>query len=196
MAKDELQEKIQLIQQCQKVLYELHEEYGTRFDKSCTDYLDYTLESLEQRPKENARKEFAVGQKVTLVDTVQKKGFLSQISPSSTYEKGTVCWIANGGHMSYGGDFLRLDSEKVRVNKCLDAEGVAELLWHRLTLGQDEMGQLLLHKEYFLECVEKALYKLNFPAPFESDQLAEITFEDLSKHQFWQNRQDLFKVED
>lgn len=51
MTKEELQEKINLIQECQKVLYELHGAYGTRFAKPCADYLDYTLDSLEQPPK-------------------------------------------------------------------------------------------------------------------------------------------------
>lgn len=191
-----MQEKIQLIKECQKVLYELHEEHGTRFAKPCADYLDYTLESLEKPCKTTDRKEFAVGQRVQLMDTVEQERFLSPVSPARRYEKGTVCWIANGGHISYGGDYLTLNSEKVKVNGCLDAEGVAELLWHRLTRGRDEMEWLEVRREYFLENIEAALYKLNFPAPYESDQPAEITFDDLSKHQFWQDVQDLFKLEE
>lgn len=135
-----------------------------------------------------------MGQKVLLVDTVQQRIFLSKLSPHLTYEKGTVCWIANGGHVSCGGDFLSLDSESVRVNGCLDAEGVAELLWHRLTRGQDDLEWLEIHREQFLEQTEAALYQLNFPVPYESDQPREITFDDLSKYQFWQDRQDLFQL--
>ena len=50
--------------------------------------------------------------------------------------------------------------------------------------------------EYFFERVEDALWKLNYPAPHTSVPLGEITFEDLSKHQFWQDGQDLFKKEE
>ena len=196
MTKDELQEKIQLIQQCQKVLYELHEEFGTRFAKSCTDYLDYTLESLEKPPLNDARKEFAVGQKVTLMDTVEQERFLSRVSPTRRYEKGTIGWIANGGHMIYGGDFLSLDSEKVKVDG-FDAEGVTEYLWNRLTHGRPGTTLVQIEQDYFSERVEEALLNLNFPAPKTSQtHPGEIAFDDLSKHQFRQDRQDLFMREE
>lgn len=140
-----------------------------------------------------SKKKFAVGQKVTLTDTVEERGFLS--APNHTHEKGTVGWIVNGGHLLCNGRYLRLDAERVEVSG-FDPEEVALFLWHRLTCGQDELEWFDIHREQFLERIEAALYKLNFPVPFESDQPAEITFDDLSKHQFWQGRQDLIKMEE
>ena len=134
MTKEEVQEKIKLIQQCQKVLYELNEELGTRFAKTCAGYLDYTLASLGRPCTKAVRKEFAVGQKVQLMDTVEQERFLSQVSPAHRYEKDTIGWIANGGHVIYGGDYLSLVSEKVKVDG-FDAEAVTEYLWHQLTHG-------------------------------------------------------------
>lgn len=193
MTNDELLEKIKLVEQCQKVLYELHEELGTHFAKSCADYLDYTLDSLGKPRKKTARKEFPVGQKVQLMDTVVRERFISQLSPSSTYEKGTVGWIANGGHMLCGGGFLTLDSEKVKVDG-FDAEGVTEYLWLCLAYGSLDTTLVQLSWDTFSERVEEALHHLNYPIP-RNKQPAEITFDDLSKHQFWQDRQDLFKKE-
>lgn len=141
------------------------------------------------------KKVFAVGQKVRLADTVQQRHFVSQLSPHRTHKKGAVGWIVSGGHMLCEGDFLRLDSEKVAVSG-FDAEAVTEYLWHQLTRGMPDTKLTDIDWEYFSERVEDALWKLNFPAPKTSQaQPGEITFDDLSKHQFWQDRQDLFKEE-
>ena len=140
-----------------------------------------------------SKKKFAVGQKVMLMDTVQERGFLS--APDHIHEKGTAGWIVNGGHMLCNGRYLRLNTERVEVS-CFDFEEVAAFLWHRLTRGQDELEWFEVHREQFLERIEAALCNLNFPVPYESDQPREITFDDLSKNQFWQNRQDLYKLED
>ena len=191
---ENVQEKIQLILQCQKVLYELHEELGTRFAKSCADYLNYTLDSLGKPRKETVRKEFAVGQKVQLMDTVEQTRFLSQLSPTRRYEKGTNGWIVNGGHMLCEGNYLSLDSEKVKVDG-FDAEAVTEYLWLCLAYGSLDTTLVQVDWNYFSERVEEALWKLNFPAPHTSEQPGEITFDDLSKHQFWQDRPDLIKKE-
>lgn len=146
--------------------------------------------------EQSQKKEFAVGQKVQLTDTVYRQRFLSQLSPQRTYEKGAIGWVVNGGHMLCGGDFLRLDSEKVQVNG-FDAEAVTEYLWHQLTRGMPDTKLTDIDWEYFSERVEDALWKLNFPAPKPNQtQPGEIAFNDLSKHQFWQDRQDLFKKEE
>ena len=135
------------------------------------------------------KKKFAVGQKVTLMDTVQERGFLSD--PNHTHKKGTAGWIVNGGHMLCNGRYLRLDPEKVEVSG-IDPEEIALLLWYRIG-GKDETEWMEVHREYFLERIEAAICHLNFPIAYENDQPREITFEDLSKQQFWQDRQDLFK---
>lgn len=194
MPNDKLLEKIKLIEQCQKVLYELHEEFGTRFAKPCADYLDYTLASLGKPRKTTARKEFAVGQKVQLIDTVEQERFLSQVSPARRYEKGTNGWIVNGGHLLCEGDYLSLDSERVKVDG-FDAEAVTEYLWLHLAYGRLDTTLVQLNWDTFSERVEAALWKLNYPAPHASEHANEITFDDLSKNQFWQHRQDLFKKE-
>lgn len=195
MSNEELQEKIKLIQECQKVLYELHEEYGTRFAKPCADYLDHTLESLEKPPKKDARKEFAVGQKVTLIDTVRQQRSFAPWMPGYTYKKGTVGVIANNGFVFCKGSYLRLASEKVKVQG-FDAAAVTEHLWYELTSGVVDTKLVEIDWEWFSDRAEEALHHLNYAIPLTSKQPPEITFEDLSKNQFWQDRQDLFKLED
>lgn len=196
MTTEELQEKIKLIRECQKVLYELHENLGTRFAKSCAEYMDYTLESLETPREQNARKEYAIGQKVQLTDAVYQANFVSQIHPKKIYEKGAIGWICNDGVMYCQGNLLHLDTEKVKVSG-FDAEAVTECLWYFLTRGWIDTSCIEVDWDLFSERVEAMLWHLNLPVPKVTKQdLGEITFEDLSKHQFWQHRQDFFRLED
>lgn len=139
-----------------------------------------------------SKKEFAVGQKVRLADAVEQARFVSQLSPQKTFNEGATGWICNGGFMLCNGYLLRLDAEKVTVNG-FDAEAVTEYLWDQLTHGYPDTTLVHVDWEYFSKYVESALWHLNFPVPRISEQPAEITFDDLSKHQFWQDRQDLFR---
>lgn len=198
MTKAELQEKLQIILQCKSALVELHEAYGIKFAKSCSGYLQYTPDDLERLLGEelyehDTRKEFSVGQEVTLMDNLVHTT-LSSFTPAIHYKKGTVGWISDSGNLRIRSDLLMMDTTKVRV-RGHSPEGIASFLYGYLIHSRhaDYRG---IDRALFVDRITEGLYELGLAPGKNCPDPSEVYFEDLEEHQFLLNVPDLKKTED
>lgn len=187
MTREELQERLDVILKCKTALDELHEAYGVKFAESCSRYLQYTLDDLERLLGEefyehDTRKEFAVGQEVTLMDNLTVRSLFSH-NPHKHYEKGTVGWISDSGNLRIGSDLLTVDTTKVRV-RGHSPEGIASFLYCYLTRSRhaDYRG---VDRALFLDRMTEALYELGLCPGKNCPDPAEVYFEDLDTCQSW-----------